>query len=599
MKESLKRMTSVYGAILGMAWDVARGRSAGLAAAMIALGLTGAVLSYFTKLVVDSLSMGQGEQAFKWGVTYLCVFSLQAFMNNVLTLLQFDMGERISQEVDRRLMTIGSSVAGLEHLERPEFADKIKLVRERAYVPFAALANVNAVSYIVFGLAAALVLLGSIHPLLLLMPLTAIPTGWLQFRSNRKHFEKHDQTAPEERLARHYLELTTGIPSAKEMRVFGLGPHIIGRYKKLSDDYISKLYRDRLKRSGIGLISGSLYGASLAVAIGFIGWLAINGRATPGDVAMGVAVARMVIGHIEMSATMVAWLAELSFVGERYLWLLNYEPDVKMREKADLIPAPSRISKGITLEGVGFIYPGTEKRALEDVNLFIPAGSTVALVGENGAGKSSLIKLLCRFYDPSEGRILVDDVDLKDLDLDGWRDNTTVAFQDFVRFQLIAREAIGVGNLDGMKDGARVAAAARHAGATRVINKLPDGVDTQLGREFEGGVELSEGEWQRVALARGSMRTDPLLLILDEPTASLDARAEHEVFEQYAEMAHRNDVARPVCVLVSHRFSTVRMADLIVVMHEGTIEELGRHEELIARGGRYAELFQLQASRYD
>jgi ATP-binding cassette subfamily B protein len=222
----------------------------------------------------------------------------------------------------------------------------------------------------------------------------------------------------------------------------------------------------------------------------------------------------------------------------------------------------------------------------------------VALVGENGAGKTSLVKLLCRFYDPTEGRITVDGVDLRQLDLEGWRARTGAAFQDFVHFQLVAREAVGVGDLPEIDDLARVATSVREAGASRVVDRLPDGLETQLGRWFEGGVDLSEGEWQRVALARGLMRPAPAVLVLDEPTASLDPRAEHEVFARFAAMARSGDAASPLTILVSHRFSTVRMADLIVVLHDGRIEELGSHDELLAAGGRYAQLFRLQASRY-
>ena len=294
-----------------------------------------------------------------------------------------------------------------------------------------------------------------------------------------------------------------------------------------------------------------------------------------------------------------AWLAELSFVGERYLWLLDYRPSIQVRPPGEAAPAPAAIRRGISLEHVSFVYPGTEARVLDDVTLCIPAETTVAVVGENGAGKTSLVKLLCRFYDPTNGRILVDGVDLRDLDLEGWRARIGVAFQDFVRFQLLAREAVGVGDLEAVEDLQRVASSAYRAGADRVIERLPQGFDTQLGRWFSGGVDLSDGEWQRIALARGLMRDDPLLVILDEPTASLDARAEHDVFERFARMARPEEGPAPITLLVSHRFSTVRMADLIVGLHQGRIEELGSHEELVAAGGRYAQLFRLQASRYE
>ncbi|MDQ2826655.1 MAG: ABC transporter ATP-binding protein/permease, partial [Actinomycetota bacterium] len=318
-----------------------------------------------------------------------------------------------------------------------------------------------------------------------------------------------------------------------------------------------------------------------------------------GDVALTVQVARLAIGQVQSAARQAAWLAELSFVGERYLWLLEYQPNVVVKPAGTAVPAPARIEHGITFDGVSFAYPGSEEPVLDDVSLFIPAHTTVALVGENGAGKTSLVKLLCRFYDPTAGRILVDGVDLRDLDLDGWRAGTGAAFQDFVHFQLVASEAVGVGDLPAVDDLARVGVSAARAGADRVIDRLPQGMATQLGRWFEGGVDLSEGEWQRVALARGLMRPEPAMLILDEPTASLDPRAEHEVFATFASMS-RGDTGEgaPVTILVSHRFSTVRMADVIVVLHDGRIEELGSHDELLAADGRYAQLFRLQASRY-
>ncbi|MGH2812465.1 MAG: ABC transporter ATP-binding protein, partial [Actinomycetota bacterium] len=395
----------------------------------------------------------------------------------------------------------------------------------------------------------------------------------------------------------HYMKLLTETESAKEVRVFGLGKHIVKRHKEITDAYIRKLFRDRLKRSVVGTVAGILYGLAMAASIGFIGWLALQGRATIGDVAMGVMVARMVIGHVEMAASMFAWLAELSVAGERYLWMLDYRPEVEIRE--EVYPAPEVIVKGIALERVGFTYPGTDEKVVDDVNLFIPPAATVALVGENGAGTSTLVKLLSRFYDPTEGRILVDGIDLRDLDIDQWRSRIGASFQDFVRFQLIAREAVGVGDLPAIEDLERVTASTGFAGADRVIDNLPEGLDSQLGRYFEGGTDLSEGEWQRVALARGAMRQEPALIILDEPTASLDARAEHEVFERFAQWASGRGAHEPITLLVSHRFSTVRMADLIVVLHEGKIEETGAHEELMASGGRYSELFRLQASRYD
>ncbi|MGI8809149.1 MAG: ABC transporter ATP-binding protein [Acidimicrobiales bacterium] len=596
---AFRRALRVYRVILALAFDAARGRAIALFATAAVFGMFGAITGLVTKHVVDALSGGDPGRAMAIGVLYLVIFGVGALIDDVAALLQSDLGERTSQAVEQKLMAVSSAAAGLEHLERPEYADKVKLVKDRSFIPYFAFTNLNSFSSIFFGLAAAVVLLGFVHPILILLPVVVAPGVVLQFKNYRKHFARHDATAPDERLAKHYLELATEPAAAKEVRLFGLGPHLIERHRVLTDAYNGMLFRDQLHRAWAGVAAGGLYGAGLAGAIGFVGWLALDRRASLGDVALVVQVARMAIGQVQGAARQAAWLAELSFVGERYLWLLDYRPNVAVKPPEEAAPAPDRIRHGISFDHVSFTYPGTEEPVLSDVTLLLPAGTTVALVGENGAGKTSLVKLLCRFYDPTEGRITVDGTDLRDLDLDGWRARTGAAFQDFVHFQLVASEAVGVGDLPAIDDLERVAASARQAGADRVIDRLPGGLGTQLGRWFEGGVDLSEGEWQRVALARGLMRPSPTLLVLDEPTASLDPRAEHEVFATFAAMTRRQgDAAGPVTILVSHRFSTVRMADVIVVLHDGRIEEQGSHDELLAAGGRYAELFRLQASRY-
>lgn len=597
LRSTLRRMRKVYGSILGISWDVARSRSAALSVTMVLLALWGAGSSLLTKLVIDAVAT-ESPGAFALGVVFVAIVAAFTLLQDGMGIIAFDLADRITNEVERRVMRISAEAPGLEHLERPEYADKLKVVRDHSHVPLNAVFNANSLLYLIFGIGAAVVLLGTIQPVLSLMPAAALPGAILQFRAHRKHLDRFDETAPEERLAAHYLEISTGVQAAKEVRLFGLGPHIIDRHKKLTDAYNRKLLNDRLKRSWAAVAGGAIYGASMAATIAYIGYLASQGRATPGDIALGVSIIRQMIGQVHMAASVLAWLAELSFVGERYLWMLDYKSQLEIRPRELLAAAPKVIRHGITVENVSFTYPGTEKVVLEDVSFFMPAASTTALVGENGAGKSSLVKLLFRFYDPTQGRLLIDGMDLRDMDLEGWRSRSAVAFQDFIRPQLVAREAVSVGDLNAIEDQDRVLAASRHARADQVIDRLPHQYDTQLGREFEGGVELSEGEWQRVALARGSMPRLPALVVLDEPTASLDAKAEHEVFERFAEIAGGTNGSKPVTVLVSHRFSTVRMADLIVVLHEGKIEEIGSHEDLVAREGRYAELFALQASRY-
>ncbi len=278
------------------------------------------------------------------------------------------------------------------------------------------------------------------------------------------------------------------------------------------------------------------------------------------------------------------------------LWLEDLVE--RRRRNADGVP-PTRLKDGITLEQVSFRYPGVDQPlVLEHVDLHLPAGSVVAIVGENGAGKSTLMKLLAKLYEPTEGRILVDDVDLISLDAVAWRERMAGAFQDFVRFELPAQSSVGLGDLPRVDDSVAVTDAIERAGAVDVIERLPDGLSTQLGPSWPGGVDLSGGQWQKVALARGLVREDSLLVVLDEPTSALDAETEHALFERFADQARVASEAGRVTVLVSHRFSTVRMADLIVVLSGNRVVEVGTHDDLSARGGTYAELYAIQASAY-
>jgi ATP-binding cassette subfamily B protein len=308
-----------------------------------------------------------------------------------------------------------------------------------------------------------------------------------------------------------------------------------------------------------------------------------------------------------LSAYVGATVGELGFLtgfwaygARRLAWLEDYAASLLAR--ADR-PVPAQLVNGIRLDHVSFAYPGTERLVLDDVNLELPAGAVVAVVGENGAGKSTLVKLLAKLYEPTSGQILVDGVDLARMNADDWRARLTGAFQDFFRFEFRARHTVGVGDVPRLDDEPAVVTAVARAGADDVVVKLQAGLQTQLGPTWPGGVEVSFGQWQKLALARGFMRDHPLLLVLDEPTAALDAETEHALFERYAAAAsgEGRDTARSdgrITVLVSHRFSTVRMADIIVVLDGAKVVEVGSHEDLIGRGGQYAELYGIQAAAY-
>jgi ATP-binding cassette subfamily B protein len=340
-------------------------------------------------------------------------------------------------------------------------------------------------------------------------------------------------------------------------------------------------------------LAWAVFGAAYVGAVVFV---ASGLRAPAGDVILVLAAGARLSAYIGATVGEIGFLRGFWIYGSRRLaWLEDYA--ASLSATCDL-PAPKAVRQGIRFEHVSFAYPGTERLVLEDVSLALRAGSVVALVGENGAGKTTLVKLLARMYEPTAGQIVVDDVPLARVPAEEWRARLAGAFQDFYRFEFRARHSVGLGDLPRLDDEGAVREAVGRAGAEELVSRLASGLETQLGPTWPGGVEVSFGQWQKLALARGFMRDGPLLLVLDEPTAALDAETEHALFERYAAAAKGNRAGNRITLLVSHRFSTVRMADYIVVLDGARVIEAGTHEELKSKGGRYAELYNLQAAAY-
>jgi ATP-binding cassette, subfamily B, bacterial len=426
-----------------------------------------------------------------------------------------------------------------------------------------------------------------------LLVLFAVPT--VAATSWRPAVERtaQERGAQSTRLATHLFALATTPSPGKELRVLGLGDAVADRRRAAWEDWYGPVAAARSR-------SAVWYAGGWAIfALGYIGAIAITATGPRASAAGAILV---LTAGARLSSYLGATVSEIGFLrgtwmdgAQRLAWLEDYAQTAAQR--ADL-PAPDTITAGIRLEHVAFRYPGSDRNALDDVNLFLPAGSVVAIVGENGAGKSTLVKLLAKLYAPTSGQILVDQTDLARVDAASWRERLAGAFQDFFRFEFQAGQSIGLGDLPRLDVEPAVAAAAERAGAGELVAALPAGMATQLGPSWPEGVDVSFGQWQKLALARGFMRDEPLLTALDEPTAALDAETEHQLFERYAASARAGRARGGITILVSHRFSTVRMADLIVVLDGSRVAEAGGHADLLARGGRYAELYRIQAAGY-
>ena len=368
-------------------------------------------------------------------------------------------------------------------------------------------------------------------------------------------------------------------------------------HRRLSAQLDAASATEALKILAVQGLGWLLYAAGLMGAIAFVVVEASHGSISLGTVLMSVSLIRRSRNQLTSAAQNSGALVNTLTTADRLFWLEDHAAEQAASAGTD--PAPAALGEGIELRGVSFRYPGTERTVLDGLDLRLPAGATVAVVGENGSGKTTLVKLLLGMYRPDEGSVLVDGRDLAALDPEGWRERCTAAFQDFSRFHLTAVESVGVAQLPEAADEAAAAQALERAGAGELAGKLPQGLATRVGTTFTGGHGLSGGQWQKLALGRALRRPDPLLVVLDEPTAALDAPSEHALFTRYAsaaaEAAHRSGA---ITILVSHRFSTVQMADLIVFLEAGRAVESGDHASLLARGGRYAELFELQAAGY-
>lgn len=585
--------------LLALGWRTSRRRLM-VSVVLLAVGhLSAPVAAIMLGAFSEAALSGQTADAVTLSVGIALVLVFDLTMTHFAHLTYYELGQLEQLALTEEVAGIVNGNPGIEVHDDPRFSETLAMVTDRLLQVRAALeAALLLGSALLQGLLTAAVL-ASVDPWLALLPLAAVPAVLASTRAQRIVDDARTATASHLQLARHLVDLGTTATSAKEIRLFGAQDAVVERHRRawrtVSDHLTTAQFRSALLRASGQIGFAAAYGVAL--------WLVVR-RAVSGEVGIGQVVLTLTLS-VQVGAqvaTTLGLLGKLQNAG-RVVELIGRLRSIALSIPESVKPRatlPAVLCSEIRLEGVSFAYPGTDRLILEDVSFSIPAGSTAALVGENGAGKSTLVKLICGLYRPTSGRVLVDGIDLRELPLEQWQARVATLFQDFVRLELSLRENVGVGRLDAMEDDNQIWQALDAARSRPLASKLPGGIDGLLGHAYGDGTELSGGQWQSLGLARTLMRTDPLLLLLDEPAAALDAAAEHALFERFA--ANSAVVGRTngaVTLFVSHRFSTVRLAQYIVVLGQGRVVETGTHDALMDRQGVYHEMYSLQAGAYE
>ena len=515
------------------------------------------------------------------------------FLRTVGTRVQRRFRDKVTIALESHVARLQASVPTIAHHERPDYLDRLGMLRDQVFVLDHMYMSLFATCGWILRLAVTVALLATIHPGLALLAVCAIPTVLTSTWRPAVERAAQERGVQASRLARHLFTTATTAPPGKEVRVTGIGGRLANDRRAAWERGYRPIARVRWGSALWHTLAWAVFGGSYVGAVAFVSY---GLGSPPGDVLLVLAAGSRLSAYIGATVGEVGFLRGFWMYGSiRLAWLEDYA--ASFAAAADW-PVPATLGRGIRFDHVSFAYPGTSRVVLDDISLTLPAGTVVAIVGENGAGKTTLVKLLAKMYAPSSGAILVDETPLDRVSADQWRARLAGAFQDFFRFELLARQTVGLGDVPRMDDEPAVIAAVDRAGAGDVVSRLKAGLDSQLGPTWPGGVDVSFGQWQKLALARGFMRDRPLLLVLDEPTAALDAETEHALFERYAAASRGTSHDGRITVLVSHRFSTVRMADLIMVLDGAKLAETGTHEELMAKGGHYAELYGIQAAAY-
>jgi ATP-binding cassette subfamily B protein len=582
--------------LLRLVWETSPALTVATVVLRLGRALLPVAMLWVSKLILDAVVASIGVP----GADYRAIWNLLALelglavlsdvLGRAVGLTESLLGDRFTNRISVRLMRHASRM-DLAAFEDPVFYDKMERARRQTTGRLALVAtlfNTAQDGITLLSLSGALLVFS---PWLMALLVAAVIPAFLgETHFTTLAYSMLYRWTPQRRQLDYLRLLGASNQGAKEVKIFGLGDFLAERYRDLADRFYRENRSLATRRAVVGsllnlLATGGYYGAYVVILM-----RTLAGSLTVGDLAF-------LTGSFSRSRSLIERiLAGFTDVSEQALFLGDlfdfFELQPAVSSRADAIPAPRPFRSGFEFRDVGFAYPGSERPVLRGINFRLEPGAKIALIGENGAGKTTIVKLLARLYDPTAGVILLDGVDLRDYDLEDLRGEIGVIFQDYMKYEMLAKENIGFGEVSDLPNADRIRTAAMKSLADTVIRRLPNGYDQMVGRRFDGGVDLSGGEWQKFALARAYMR-DAQLLILDEPTATLDARAEYEVFQRFADLTRDR-----MAVLISHRFSTVRMADRILVLEYGRIHEEGSHSQLVNLGGRYAELFELQAAGY-
>lgn len=572
--------------LIGLGWEIGPGLFTLYTVITMSSFISPLLVALGVRPLVDGVVTGEPRQIVAGGIAVAVALTFVLVAPIGYRWATIRMRERSSFVAERRVLRLAAGAPQIHHFERPEFLDRLQTLRREApdladsvTMPFIGL-------FVVAQLVISTVLLADLKPVLAVLPLVAIPALWLSRRAERIRRKSELEAAPQRRLAQQLFMLSVAPTSAQELHVASMGDELLRNHREAADKANTIAHQALFRSVLIGSVGWSVF------PLAYVGAMVLilhDATVTPGDVALALALAGAVVSAANRVLDLAGTVLRVRTTTEHYFWLAH-----QADQEPGTAPTPDRLAHGIELKQVTFGY-GTDRLALPGTDLFLPAGRTVAIVGENGAGKSTLVKLLTGMYRPASGVVLVDGVDLATMDLEQYRQKVSAGFQDFVRYQLTVGDAVAVGGLSEPSDQVRTALSKADAS---FVDTLPQGLDTQLGTSWVDGVELSGGQWQKLAIARALVRPAPLLMIMDEPSASLDPQTEAAVFDRLAAEARAGRADGRITLLISHRFSTVRSADLIVVLENGRVTELGSHDELMARDGMYAELYRLQAAGY-